>query len=102
MQNMKVVVLGANRYSFDDEKTGRTVEGCKVHYISLDNSTGDNEIGSIPMSQSMEYSFFNKIGQVPGIYEAVTALDMRGKKLGIKIVDFKFIDPVTFEMPVKA
>lgn len=102
MQNMKVVVLGANRYSFDDKKTGRTVEGCKVHYISLDNSTGDNEIGSIPMSQSMEYSFFNKIGQVPGIYEAVTALDMRGKKLGIKIVDFKFIDPVTFEMPVKA
>lgn len=99
MENMKVVVLGANRYSFEDDK-GRTVEGCKVHYINIGNKPGENELGSIPKAQNMEYSFFNKIGQVPGIYEAKLAFDMRGKNIRINITDFEFIEPVTFEMPV--
>lgn len=103
MENtMKVVVLGANRYSFEDQSTKRTVEGCKVHYINIGNAPGDNEIGSIPKAENMEYGYFNKLGQVPGIYEAKVQFDMRGKKIQAKIVDFKFVEPVTFELPVKA
>lgn len=101
-QTMKVVVLGANRYSFEDQVTKRTIEGCKVHYINIGNKPGENEIGSIPKSENMDYSYFNQLGQVPGVYDATVQFDMRGKQMRVKIVDFKFLEPVTFELPVKA
>lgn len=102
METMKVVVLGANRYNFEDDKTGRTIEGCKVHFINIGNKPGENELGSIPKAQNMEYSFFNQLGQVPGIYEAQLQMNMSGRNIRMDIVDFKFIEPVTFELPVKA
>lgn len=101
-QKMKVVVLGANRYSFEDRSSKREVEGCKVHYISLDDQGGQNQIGMIPLAENMDYGFFNKLGKVPGIYEATISNQIRGRKLVPVISDFSFIEEVTFELPVKA
>lgn len=101
-QTMKVVVLGANRYSFEEQGTKRTIEGTKVHYINIGNESGENELGSIPKSQIMDYSYFNQLGQVPGLYEAKVQFDMSGKTMKAKIVHFKFLEQVSFELPVKA
>ena len=99
---MKVVVLGANRYSFEEQGTKRTIEGTKVHYIDLGNSSEEHSLGSIPKSQIMPYSYFNQLGQVPAVYDAEVQFDMSGKVMKAKIVDFKFIEAVTFELPTKA
>jgi len=101
-QKMKVVVLGANRYSFEDQQTKREVKGCKVHYVALDNPPENNQVGMIPMAENMEYSYFTQLGQVPGVYEATVGLQMRGRSIRPKITNFKFLEPVTFELPVKA
>lgn len=102
-QKMKVVVLGATRYAFEDEKTGREIEGCKVHYVPIDSSAENNQRGLIPKAETMEYSFFNELSTVPGLYEATVAFSMAGRNLKAKISDFSFIEPMTFELPaVKA
>jgi hypothetical protein len=101
-QTMKVVVLGANRYNFEDEKTGKTIEGCKVHYINVGTTEEENVTGSIPKAENMPYKYFNELGQVPGVYNAKVQFNMNGRKIVAKIVEFKFVEAVTFELPVKA
>lgn len=100
-QTMTVVVLGASRYDFEDEKTGRSISGTKVHYVPVgaDDSV-DNQVGLIPKAETMPYEFFGKIVTVPGIYEANVQMQMSGRSLRAKITDFKFVEPVTFELPV--
>lgn len=102
MEKLKVVVLGANRYSFEDRETKREIEGCKVHYVGINAESSQNQIGMVPLSENMEYGYFNQLGTVPGVYEATVELQMRGRKLQNKITSFKFLEPVTFELPVKA
>lgn len=101
-QKMKVVVLGANRYSFEDEKSGREIEGCKVHYVTMDSGEEENQMGMIPKSENMPYAYYNQLGQVPGVYDATVTFQLSGKTLKAKISNFKFIEPVTFELPAKA
>lgn len=101
-QKMKVVVLGASRYSFEDERSGREVEGCKVHYVSLESVNEENSKGLLPKSETMEYGYFKELGTIPGVYEANVQFVLQGRGLKAKITDFKFLEPVTFELPVKA
>ncbi|RJG23305.1 hypothetical protein [Paenibacillus thiaminolyticus] len=101
-QKMKVVVLGASRYAFEDEKSGREIEGCKVHYVPIAASTENNQKGLIPKAETMEYSFFNELGTVPGLYEATVTFSMSSKNIKAKVSNFSFIEPVTFELPVTA
>ncbi len=100
-QVMKVVVLGASRYSFEDEKTGREIEGCKVHYITIGDQGSEDQLGSIPKSETMPYSYFKELAKVPGLYDATVTMQMSGRQLKAKITDFKFLEAVTFELPAK-
>lgn len=102
MDKMKVVVLGAKRYSFADEKTGREIEGCKVHYVSLDPENEQDSKGLMPKAETMDYAYYKELSTFPGVYEASLKFEMSGKGIRVKITDFKFIEPVTFELPVKA
>ncbi|WP_103110852.1 hypothetical protein [Brevibacillus reuszeri] len=101
-QKMQVLVLGANRYSFEDQQTKREIEGTKVHYVSLEPISEDNSKGLLPKAETMEYGYFKELGTVPGIYEATVQFVMHNRGLRAKIVNFKFLEPVTFELPVKA
>lgn len=100
-QKMTVVVLGASRYDFEDEKTGRPISGTKIHYVpTAADPTAQNQLGLIPKSETMPYEFFGKLVTVPGIYDAEIQMQMSGRSLRAKIVDFAFVEAVTFELPV--
>lgn len=98
MEKMQVVVLGANRYSFEDKSDGKTVEGCKVHYIQLSPTASDQVKGSVPQAANMPYGYFGELNKVPGIYNAEIAPEMRGSKLTLVIRCFEFVAPVTFDV----
>jgi hypothetical protein len=101
MEKMKVVVVGANRYSFEDKSDGKTIEGCKVHYMQLNPESNDNTKGSVPQAANMPFSYFNELGKVPGVYDAVIVPEMRGSKLTLVIKEFEFVTPVSFDAVAK-
>lgn len=96
MNDIKVIVLGANRYSFEDQKTGKQVEGCKVHYVPVSGEESDHTIGSIPQSVNMPYAYFNKLNQVPGVYDAELKMGMRGRNMTLTVAEFKFVSVLDF------
>lgn len=87
--NQKVVVLGASRYTFQDDSK-KTIEGTKVHYISLNSENEENLLGHTPQTANMKYDYFDNLGEVPGIYDLHCELDLSKKKPTLAIKGFVF------------
>lgn len=89
----KVIVIGASRYKFPDNKTGEVIEGCKVHYADLNDSQKDDMIGHVPQTANLPYEYFEVISSqpIPGIYEAQLTVDLTARKPALKVVGFRFV-----------
>ena len=67
------VLLFASQYSFEEEKTGREVKGCSVHYILTEDLSPcyDEERsakGYRPAKASLPFEVYDKTKDVPGFY----------------------------------
>jgi hypothetical protein len=62
------VVLGAFRYDFADDKTGRQVAGVKLTVVSGEPRSESNRMGYEPMTISAPAALWQDLGHVPGVY----------------------------------
>lgn len=53
MNNEKVLLLSANDWDFDDEKTGKNRKGVTVFVCHLNDVTNENTIGKKPVKYSL-------------------------------------------------
>lgn len=84
-QNLVIEAVGARKYSFNDEKTGRLVEGVTVHHLTVQ----DGCVGKIPSKISFPIALADKIGtfNFPSKFEVVTKQELRSKGVITKFVD---------------
>lgn len=97
MDSLKVMILGAQQYSFEDDKTGREVSGTTIHYIQLDASTEENKVGYFPSKASLPYAEFYLFEglEFPLLAEAKIKFDLSNKRNPIKITGFTLQDKVS-------
>jgi len=57
--NYEVILIGLNPYQFEDEKTGRQIEGTKAHYAVIGEDL-PNGVGLNPTSTRLDYQDFGK------------------------------------------
>lgn len=91
-----IFVLGANRYDFEDEKTGKQIRGVKLHYVDY-GAEGDNENinGLIPSTETIEYSRFYEI-EGPGFYIVTLGYDLSGRKPKVVFERLRLVQPMDF------
>ena len=96
MDAPNVLILGASRYEFEDEKTGRAVKGTTVHYVALSPVNEENKVGLSPAKATLSYSYFEQFEGVtfPCVAEPTITLDFSNKKNQIKFTGFKLLDSV--------
>lgn len=97
MDSLDVMILGANRYQFEDSKTKREVKGCTVHYVQLAQADNDNIVGLIPAKATLPFEAFATFfegHQFPITGLARIQFDLANKKNPIKVTGFEFIEPV--------
>lgn len=55
MNDIKVLLLAANTWDFNDEKTGEQRKGVTVHVCHLDDIPNENTIGKKPVKYSLPF-----------------------------------------------
>lgn len=99
MEKKQILVLGAKRWKFTDEDTGKVLEGITVHLVDLDQENDSDGVGFIPTKINYRnYSDFETFKNGPGIYEASISLDLTSRQPRIQWNGFKFVKP--FQMKV--
>ena len=90
MNNVKLIVTGLSRYSFNDETTGRLVQGCSVHYVDPQNQSGSDTMGYLPGKANCDYSVFDRLAKLefPHICDAIVAINFTSKNKSFRITDF--------------
>lgn len=91
MSDLKLNVVGARRYSFNDRETGRLVQGVNVYYLGSPEN-GEDTCGVIPAKVTLPYETFNKISSFPfpSICIAKTAQVLTAKGVKTNVVDLEF------------
>lgn len=98
MDSVMAIVLFANPWSFEDERTGQRKEGITVEYVmSEDLKPVVNEDGSVGLKtyrDSLHISKMPEIMKVPGIYEMFYGFsNVKGKPV-MKLQGMKFVSEV--------
>lgn len=90
MDATKVTVLGVSRYSFEDEKTNRLVEGTKVIYFPHDVETQEDRVGYQVASAKLPYTDYPKfVGKAfPFDAEIDYSIIIKGGQPTFKIKEF--------------
>lgn len=87
-----VTVLGVSWYQFQDEKSGRNVEGTTVHYYSHEKNADPNspQLGYVPVKATLPLSEYAKYQgkSFPFDAEIDYSLTVRRGKPDIKINEF--------------
>lgn len=93
MEIVDVVVTGVTKYSFEDNSTGKLIEGCNVHFLNLETEDNGNLVGYVPMKSSIPYDQFKKFTSLeyPQHCRATVKLFLASKRPSVKFTDF---DPV--------
>lgn len=88
---LKVNVIGAKRYSFNDRESGRLVEGVNVFYTRP--ADGSDEIGEVTQKVTLPIDTFPKIKsfKFPANCEVVLEQKLSSKGVVSKPVDLKLI-----------
>lgn len=60
MSDELVTVLGVGRYSFNDDKSGRLVEGTTVHYYSHNDEKQSDLLGYKPAKATLPLDHYEK------------------------------------------
>lgn len=87
-------VEGARRYSFKDEKTGRTVEGVNVYYKEVNEQPDADVLGSIQKKVSLPYDSFSELQKLtfPSNCEPVITQQLTSKGIKSNVTGFKPIN----------
>lgn len=96
MDSLKVMILAANRYEFEDEKTKRMVSGTTVHYVSLVPVADENKVGLVPAKATLSYEAFRQFEGMafPSVAEASIQIDLSNSRKPFKISGFQVLEPV--------
>lgn len=91
----KVIVTGYRTFSFEDEKSGKKLEGVKVSFLGKHKASSTNEYGHLPLQSTVDLSLLDSFKEVPGIYEAESEMvPGKGNKPTLAIIGFEFIKGV--------
>lgn len=96
---MKVLIIGAKRYSFINKDTGEHISGLNVHYLDpAYREDNNNTKGLLPIKITALDKVFDQLSEIPGIYE----VDFRqrpgqGSKPVLTLVNAILIKPVEIE-----
>lgn len=90
MENIKVLLIGVKRYSFEDKDSGRLIEGTKAHFLQMVAAEDDNTYGFIPAVTTMPYHYYEQAKklEMPQLCDAILTLQLSGSKPSVKVTDF--------------
>ena len=92
----KVLVTGIKTYNFTNKDTGEVIQGMKVSFLNGQPSSGQNEVGFLPMQSSLALECSKDFKEIPGIYEAKYELvPGKGNKATLAITGFDFVKAVS-------
>lgn len=63
-QTLTIKVIGAKSYSFNDDKSGRLVEGVNVFYETTPEDRNQG-VGIIPAKMNLPYESWDKVRNLP-------------------------------------
>lgn len=91
MEIVDVVVTGVTQYSFEDQNTGKLIEGCNVHFLNLETEENSNLVGYVPMKSAIPYDSFKKFSHLeyPQFCKATIKLLLSGKRPSVKFINFE-------------
>jgi hypothetical protein len=100
MESLDVMILGVQKYEFEDEKTKRIVKGVSVHYCQLLHVNEDNKMGYFPAKASLSshehYEQFVGL-KFPLQGQATITFDLSNKKNPIKITGFNDLQNIIID-----
>jgi hypothetical protein len=80
MNQKMIFVLGARRYDFKDEQSGKQVAGVKLHFIDFTSVDPNQDVsGFIPSTETLPFARFGEIDG-PGFYNVTLGFDLSGRK----------------------
>lgn len=87
--SMKFEVVGATKYDFTDDKSGRRVQGVNAYY--LNEASGDNAVGKIPAKVSLPIETWASVSRLyfPVVCEAETEQILGPKGIITKVIGLK-------------
>lgn len=95
----RILILGANVWSFEDVKTKEKKEGISIEYISDLPTNDTGKKGYFPIKSVLDLNMLDSLKNFPGIYEVGFGLKPGGKNrqpvLAIEKLDF--ISKVQFQ-----
>ena len=98
MESVKGIVLHANPWSLEDERTGQRREGVSLEYVMTDNLkplvNEDGSLGYRHVKESIAISKLSKVEKVPGIYEFTYGFSVSKGKPVMKLQDIEFVSEV--------
>ena len=95
---VKAIVLFANPWAMDDERTGQRREGITLEYIMTDVLTPvineDGSMGFRHVKESLTIDKMPQVKKVPGIYEMQYTMSVIKGKPVMKLQNINFISEV--------
>ncbi|WP_420769193.1 hypothetical protein ACNR9V_20690 (plasmid) [Parageobacillus thermoglucosidasius] len=90
-QDVEVILLGVQPYSFKDKDSGRQVEGVNVYFIERKSENSDYGVGFVPRKASLPMDVLPALKGLEFPYSAKVIVEQRFTNRGVmaKIVDFK-------------
>lgn len=90
-QDVEVILLGIQPYSFKDKESGRQVEGVNVFFIERKSENSDYGVGFVPKKASLPIDTFPALKGLEFPYAAKVDVESRFTNRGVmaKIVGFK-------------
>lgn len=94
MPELKVLILGVNRYNFTDSNSGKEVRGTTVHFVQLSEASEDDKVGFFPTKATLSYESFESFKGMKFPLQGVAnwTLDMTNKKNPVKILGFNQLE----------
>lgn len=94
MDSLKVMILGASRYEFEDDKSKRTVKGTTVHYVQMVPANEEDKVGLFPTKATLPYEYYEAVkGKTFPLYaDASISFDLANKRNPIKVTGFHVTD----------
>lgn len=90
-QDVEVILLGVQPYSFKDKESGRQVEGVNVYFIERKSENSDYGIGFVPRKANLPIDALPSLKSLEFPYSAKVDVESRFTSRGViaKIVGFK-------------
>jgi hypothetical protein len=108
----KYLVLSAQTYKIEDEKTKQVNEGVSIRYIPDDNldpvkdernaNKGEYMYGKKVAKTSLPPGHIEKLQYLPGLYEVTLEMIIVADKQQIRVKDMELISTVRLEITKKA